>query len=144
MHLSGRGRREWKALRQYPSSVLVLWRFVKLLFELPMFIIIIFPSASGKLTAVKCIGELVSLKLSKAETMRLARCLSCQATAYLCIDRYVGITLLKYQCFIHSYLVLKKKDVSSLSFLFSEALCHLTHLTLPIALADSKIVNPSF
>lgn len=119
MRLSGRGRREWKASQQYPSSVLLLRRFVKLPFELPMFIIIIFPSTSGKLTAVKCIGELVSLKLSKAKTIRLARCLSCQATAYLRIDRYVSIVLLKFQYFICSYLVLKKKAPSSLSLLFS-------------------------
>lgn len=84
-----------------------------------MFIAIIFPSASGKLTAVKCIGGLVSLKLSKAETVRLVRCLSCQATAYLRVDRCVGIALLKYQYFIRSYLVLKKKDLFSLSLLFS-------------------------
>lgn len=73
--------------------MLLLWRFVKLPFELPMFVTIIFPSTSGKLTAVKCIGELMSLKLSKAEAIRLARCLKCQATAYLCIDRYVSLIL---------------------------------------------------
>lgn len=61
----------------------------------------------------------MSLKLSKAEAIRLARCLRCQATAYLRIDRYVSLILLKYQYFFRFYLVLKKKDLSSLSLLFS-------------------------
>jgi len=119
MHLSGRGGRERKGLQQHPSGVLLLWRSVKLPFELPTFIIIIFPSASGKLTAVKCGRELVSLKPSKAETIRLAKRLGCQAAAYLRMDRYVSIVLRKCQYFIRSCLVFKKQDLSSLSLLSS-------------------------
>lgn len=125
MQLSNRGRREWKALQQYPRSVLLLRKFVKQLFELPMFIM--FPSPSGNLTAVKCVGELLSLKLSKAETIWSARWLSCQATACLCIVRwYVSTISLKYQYFIHSYLVLKKKDLSPFHCL-SFAPSHVPH-----------------
>lgn len=84
--------------------------------------IIIFPSPSGKLTPKKCIGGMASLKLSKAEAVRLVRCLNCQATAYICVIS------VKYQEFIRSYLVLKKKDLPLMSpFLLSYVPPHTPH-----------------
>lgn len=80
--------------------------------------IIVFPSPSGKLTPKKCIGGMASLKLSKAEAVRLVRCLNCQATAYICVIS------VKYQEFICSYLVLKKKD---LPFMSPFELCATSH-----------------
>lgn len=84
--------------------------------------IIVFPSPSGKLTPKKCIGGMASLKLSKAEAVRLVRCLNCQATAYICVIS------VKYQEFIRSYLVLKKKDLPLMSpFLLSYVPPHTPH-----------------
>lgn len=88
--------------------------------------IIIFPSPSGKLTPKKCsVGGMASLQLSKAETITLVRCLNCQGTACICIIS------LKYQQFIHSYLVLKKDLLLMSPFLFSYVPCH----TLPYLLS---------